>query len=92
MKAVGTTAAVQGGVPQVENVTVPVGPAPVLGKFPPGRLLKPVTVATSVTDCPVVTVAAAAPLAVTTVLVVAGVIVIATGVACVLALKLLSPP
>lgn len=30
VKAVGTTVAVQGGVPHVENVTVPVGPAPLL--------------------------------------------------------------
>jgi hypothetical protein len=91
LKFTGTTVAVHGGVPQVENVTVPVGPTPLLLIAEPLTTLVPVTVATSVTDCPVVTVAVAVPFAVTTVPVEPGVIVIALGATWVLALKLLSP-
>jgi hypothetical protein len=81
LKFTGTIVAVQGGVPQVENATVPVGPAPLLTIVEPLIRLEPLTVATSVTDCPGVTVAVAVPLAVTTVPVEAGVIVIALGAA-----------
>jgi hypothetical protein len=48
LNAVGTSVAVHGGVPQVENVTVPVGPTPELCVA---------MVAVKVTVCAVVTVA-----------------------------------